>query len=66
MKKNNRTSDMFGAIAVFAVFAGCVERFDGGVSWWTVLCIAVALASGLVSRATYEGNDKPKNTESHD
>lgn len=58
MKKNNRLSDTFGVISVFAIFAGCVEKLDGGLSWWTVFCLAVAIASGLLSRATYEGNEQ--------
>ena len=55
MKKNNRISDLFGVICVFAIFAGCVENFDGSLSWWTVLCLAVAVAAGLISKATDEG-----------
>ena len=58
MKKNNRVSDLFGVIAVFAIFAGCVERLDGGLSWWTAFCLAVALVAGLVSRATDEGRNE--------
>ena len=54
MKKNNRISDLFGVLCVFAVFAGCVERLDGGVSWWTVACLAVAVVFGLLSKYTSE------------
>lgn len=55
MKKNNKMSNLFGVISVFAIFAGCVEKYDGGLSWWTVFCLAVALAAGLISKATDEG-----------
>lgn len=54
MKKNNKVSDTFGVICVFAIFAGGVEKLDGGISWWTVLCLAVAVAAGLISKATTE------------
>ena len=54
MKKNNKVSDIFGVVCVFAIFAGCAEGLDGGPTWWTAVCIAVALATGLISRATYE------------
>ena len=57
MKKNNRVSDLFGVIAVFAIFAGCVEKLDGGISWWTVFCLVVAIAAGLISKATDEGKE---------
>ena len=61
MKKNNKVSDLFGVICVFAVFAGCVVRMDGGVSWWTVFCLVVALIFGLLSRATGEGTGRTTN-----
>lgn len=57
MKKNNKVSDLFGVICVFAIFAGCVERLDGGLSWWTVFCLIVAIVSGLLSKATDEGKE---------
>ena len=66
MKKNNKISNLFGVISVVAIFAGCVERLDGGISWWTIACLAVAIATGLVSRATDEGNVSTNNTESHE
>ena len=55
MKRNNKISDLFGVLCVFAIFAGCVEKLNGAVSWWTVGCLAVALVFGLISRATDEG-----------
>ena len=54
MKKNNKISDLFGVFCVFAIFAGCVQRHDGGVSWWTVVCLAVAVVFGLLSKYTSE------------
>jgi hypothetical protein len=54
MKKNNTISDIFGVICVFAIFAGCVENFDGSLSRWTVLCLAVAVATGWISKKTEE------------
>ena len=50
MKKNNRLSDILGGIAVFAIFAGCVEGLDGGPTFWTVICLAVAFAFGFASK----------------
>ena len=50
--KNNRTSDILGVIAVVAVFAGCVEGLDGGVTIWTVGCLAVAGLFGWLSKKT--------------
>lgn len=52
MKKNQKLSDLLGAICVFAVFAGCVETLDGGVSLWTVGCLAVAGLFGWLSKKT--------------
>ena len=50
--KKNRISDLFGVIAVFCVFAGCVEGLDGGLTLWTVICLAVAFVSGWISKKT--------------
>ena len=47
MKK--KLSDILGAIAVFAIFAGCVEGLDGGPTAWTVYCLAVAGLAGFAS-----------------
>ncbi len=67
MKKNNKISDLFGVICVFAIFAGCVEKLNGAVSWWTVFCLVVALVFGLLSRATDEGRKTTnKNDKSHE
>jgi len=48
MKK--KISDILGVIAVFCVFAGCVEGLDGGLTLWTVICLAVAFVSGWISK----------------
>ena len=61
MKRNNKISDLFGVLCVFAIFAGCVEKLDGGISWWTVFCLIVALVFGLISRATDEGRKENTN-----
>lgn len=58
MKPNAKLSDACGVIAVFAVFAGCVEGLDGGPTWWTALCLAVAFVFGWISKKT-----EPKKTE---
>ena len=42
-----KLSDLFGVIAVFA---GCVEGLDGGVTLWTIGCLAVAGLFGLMSK----------------
>ena len=54
MKHNNRISDALGVISVLAVFAGCVESIDGGVTLWTILCLAVAGVFGYLSKKTEE------------
>ena len=48
--KNQRVSDMLGVIAVIAIFAGCVEGLDGGLTLWTVGCLAVAGIFGWMSK----------------
>lgn len=48
MKK--KLSNLLGGIAVFAIFAGCVEGLDGSLTSWTVICLAVALVAGLGSK----------------
>lgn len=45
-----KLSDVLGKIAVVAIFAGCVEGLDGGLTAWTLICLAVALAAGLLSK----------------
>lgn len=54
MKKNNKVSDIFGVICVAAIFAGCVEKLDGGLPLWTIACLAVAVVAGLISKKTEE------------
>jgi len=54
MKKNSKISDILGVICVAAVFAGCVEGLDGGITIWTVFCLAVAGISGWLSKKTEE------------
>ena len=41
---------MLGVIAVIAIFAGCVEGLDGGLTLWTVGCLAVAGIFGWMSK----------------
>lgn len=48
--KKHRISDIFGGLAVLAVFAGCVEGLDGGVTLWTVCCLAAAFVFGWISK----------------
>ena len=50
--RNFTISDILGVIAVIAVFAGCVEGLDGGVTLWTVGCLAVAGLFGWLSKKT--------------
>ena len=52
MKKNQRLSDALGVICVALIFAGCVEGLDGGITWWTVLCLAMAGLFGWISKKT--------------
>ena len=65
MKKNNKISDLFGVLCVFAIFAGCVEKINGAISWWTFVCLAVALVFGLLSRATDEGRKDTNTNKTH-
>ena len=48
MKK--KISDILGVIAVFAIFAGCVEGIYGSLTAWTPICLAVAAVCGYASR----------------
>lgn len=50
--KRQRISDMFGVLAVIAVFAGCVEGLDGGVTLWTICCLGAAFVFGWISKKT--------------
>lgn len=52
MKK--KMSDILGVICILAIFAGCVEGPDGGLTMWTVYCLAVALVAGLLSKKMEE------------
>lgn len=52
MKQNQKLSDIFGGLAVFAVFAGCVEAPDGGLTSWTLICLAAAFCFGVLSKKT--------------
>ena len=50
MKHNKKLSDILGVICVAAIFAGCVEGLDGGVTLWTIGCLVVAGISGWISK----------------
>lgn len=50
--KKNRISDILGVISVICVFAGCVEGPDGGVTSWTIICLAMAFCFGWLSKKT--------------
>ena len=52
--KKNRISDILGGISVICVFAGCVEGPDGGLTFWTIICLAAAFCFGLLSKKTEE------------
>lgn len=52
MKKSNKTSDILGLVCVAFVFAGCVEGLDGGLTLWTVFCLAAAGVAGWLSKKT--------------
>ena len=54
MKKNNRVSDVFGVICVASIFAGCVEGLDGGLTYWTFICLVIAGITGWVSKRMEE------------
>ena len=52
--KKNRISDILGVISVVCVFAGCVEGPDGGLTLWTVFCLALAFCFGWLSKKAEE------------
>ena len=52
MKRNKKVSDILGVICVAAVFAGCVEGLDGGVTLWTIGCLVVSGITGWISKKT--------------
>lgn len=54
MKKNQKLSDALGVICVAAIFAGCVEGLDGGITAWTFVCLAIAAVFGWLSKKTEE------------
>lgn len=45
-----RISDALGVICILAIFAGCVEGLDGGLTAWNLGCLAVAGLSGWLSK----------------
>lgn len=49
-----KLSDILGIICVVAVFAGCVEGLDGGLSAWNIICLAVAGIAGYASKKLEE------------
>ena len=49
MKKSN-ISNILGVISVAAIFAGCVEGLDGGITLWNIICLAVAGLCGWGSK----------------
>lgn len=49
MKKSN-ISNILGVISVAAIFAGCVEGLDGGITLWNIICLAVAGVCGWGSK----------------
>ena len=58
MKRNKKTSDLFGVLCVLAIFAGCVEGADGGITKWTYLCLVVAIVMGWLSKKTEVKNGR--------
>ena len=52
MKKNQKLSDVLGAICVFFIFAGCVEGLDGGPTAWNFISLGIAGLFGWLSKKT--------------
>ena len=52
--KKHRISDILGGISVICVFAGCVEGPGGGLTSWTIICLAAAFCFGWLSKKTEE------------
>lgn len=55
MKANQKWSDRLGAVCVFSIFAGGAEGLDGGPTYWTLICLAVAAIAGWFSSKLAEG-----------
>ena len=49
-----KLSNILGAVAVIAIFAGCVEGLDGGLTTWNVICLSVAAVCGCASKKMEE------------
>lgn len=49
-----KLSAILGTVCVAAIFAGCVEGLDGGITLWNVICLAVAAISGYASKKMEE------------
>lgn len=45
-----KISKILGIVCVVAVFAGCVEGLDGGITSWNIICLSVAGLSGYLSK----------------
>lgn len=52
MKKNQKLSDVLGAICIFFIFAGCVEGLDGGPAAWNFISLGIAGIFGALSWLT--------------
>ena len=52
MKKNQKLSDVLGAICIFFIFAGCVEGLDGGPTAWNFISLGIAGLFGGLSLLT--------------
>lgn len=54
-----KLSTILGAVAVIAIFAGCVEGLDGGLTAWNIICLAVAAVFGYASKRLEEPSKTP-------
>ena len=54
MKPNKKLSDILAGLSVLCVFAGCVEGPDGGLTFWTIICLTAAFCFGWLSKKTEE------------
>ena len=63
MKKNQRLSDVLGAICIFFIFAGCVEGLDGGPTAWNFISLGITGIFGALSWLTAPKHQPKKETK---
>jgi predicted Na+-dependent transporter len=50
LESRKKLINILGSISILLIFAGCVEAPDGSITWWTVLCLALAYLMGYTAK----------------